>query len=145
LTPSSIKIRRRVSNVERGVLDTSVLLAFERLPVEALPSRSAIAAVTLAELAAGLHAVSDIRERSRRQARLQWAESAFTALPFDADAARAYARVYAAVLTDGRKPRGDRAVDLFIAATALSLDVPLYTRNANDFSSLCDIMSIVSM
>ncbi len=130
---------------ERGVLDTSVLLDYEQLPIEALPTLAAISAVTLAELAAGPHAVTDIQERSRRQARLQWAESEFTSLPFDAEAARTYARVYAAILADGRKPRGARAVDLLIAATALSRGLPLYTRNANDFTSLQSVMCIVSV
>ncbi len=144
-TPPSIKIPRRVLRTERGVLDTSVLLDYEYVPVEALPALAAIAAVSLAELAAGPHAVTDVQERSRRQARLQWAESEFTALPFDAEAARAYARVYAAVLADGRKPRGARAVDLLIAATALSRSLPLYTRNADDFTSLHGVMRIVSV
>ncbi len=143
--PSSIKIPRRVLRVERGVLDTSVVLDYEQLPVERLPALAAITAVTLAELAAGPHAVTDIQERSRRQARLQWAESEFTALPFDAGAARAYARVYAAVVADGRKPRGARVVDLLIAATALSRGIPLYTRNAEDFTSLHSVMRIVSL
>jgi len=122
-----------------------VLLDYEQLPVEALPALAAISAVTLAELAAGPHAVTDVQERSRRQARLQWAESEFTALPFDAEAARTYARVYAAVLANGRKPRGARAVDLLIAATALSRGLPLYTRNADDFTSVHSVMRIVSV
>ncbi len=122
-----------------------MLLDYEQLPVEALPALAAISAVTLAELAAGPHAVTDVQERSRRQARLQWAESEFTALPFDAEAARTYARVYAAVLANGRKPRGARAVDLLIAATALSRGLPLYTRNADDFTSVHSVMRIVSV
>ena len=53
--------------------------------------------------------------------------------------------VYAAVLADGRKPRGGRAIDLLIAATALSRKMPLYTRNPADFSSLQTIMEIVTI
>ncbi|MDQ2679717.1 MAG: PIN domain-containing protein [Candidatus Eremiobacteraeota bacterium] len=131
--------------MERGLLDTSVLLDYEQLPVEALPALAAIAAITLAELAAGPHAVIGVEERSRRQARLQWAEAEFTALAFDEDAARAYALVYAAVVADGRKPRGARAVNLLIAATALSRGLALFTRNADDFTSLQSIMRIVSV
>jgi len=73
--PSSIKTPRRVLRVERGVLDTSVVLDYEQLPVERLPALAAITAVTLAELEAGPHAATDIQERSRRQARLQLCSS----------------------------------------------------------------------
>ena len=58
-------------------------------------------------------------------------------VPFDASAARAYGRVYAAaVVNAGRKARGQRALDLLIAATALAAGVPLYTRNPSDFVGL---------
>ena len=53
-----------------------------------LPDESAIAAVTLAELAAGPHTTSDEMECSRRQDRLHWASSRWDPLPFDADAAQ---------------------------------------------------------
>ena len=103
----------------------------------------AVSALSLAELAAGPHAASDPGERGRRQDRLQRAEAAFDPLPFDAEAARAYGRVFAAVTATGRKARGPRAVDLFIAATALALDLPLYTRNGDDFRGLHDLVDIV--
>jgi predicted nucleic acid-binding protein len=60
----------------------------------------------MAELAAGLHATGDSDERAKRQDRLQRAEAAFDPLPFDGDAARAYRRIYAAVVATGRKARG---------------------------------------
>jgi hypothetical protein len=41
--------------------------------IDALPEETAIAAVTIAELAPGPHATSDDAERARRQDRLQWA------------------------------------------------------------------------
>lgn len=37
-----------------------------------------------------------------------------------------------AVLGGGRQARSARAVDLLIAATALSADLPLYTRDGDD-------------
>ena len=59
-----------------------------------------------------------IRERARRQDRLQRAEATFDPLPVDANVARAFGRIYAAVTAAGRKGRGRRAFDLVIAATA---------------------------
>jgi predicted nucleic acid-binding protein len=57
----------------RGLLDTSVVIDHDVIDVSLLPDESAIAAITLAELAAGPHATNDDEERVRRQDRLQWA------------------------------------------------------------------------
>lgn len=128
---------------ERGVLDTSVIIDLDELEPLQLPVSVAVSAVTMAELAAGPHATADPDERGRRQDRLQRAEAAFDPLPFDANAARAYGRVFAFVIGAGRKARGARAVDLLIAATALAADLPLYTRNADDFRALDDLIEVV--
>jgi predicted nucleic acid-binding protein len=131
----------------RGLVDTSVLIELEHVDPTDLPSELAISAVTLAELAAGPHATADAPERARRQDRLQRAEAAFEPLPVDADVARAYGRVYAAVAANGTKARGRRALDLLIAATALANDLPVYTLNPGDFmdvASLIDVASIPS-
>jgi predicted nucleic acid-binding protein len=125
-----------------GLLDTSVVINLGTLDRSELPDRISIAAITMAELAAGPHATSDPTERARRQDLLQRSESTFDPLPFDADAARAYGRIYASVVAAGRKARGRRAVDLLIAATALAHNLPLYTRNPDDFAHL-DGVSIV--
>ena len=130
---------------ERGLLDTSVVIDLERIPVEALPAEVAISSITMAELTAGPHATNDPAERSRRQDRLQRTEAAFDPLPFTTDAARAYGRVFAAVAAAGRKPRGARAVDLLIAATALAEGLPLYTRNADDSRALDSIVDVISI
>lgn len=127
----------------RGLLDTSVVIDLDRLDPSELPVEVAVSAVTMAELAAGPHATSDADERGRRQDRLQRAEAAFDPLPFDSDAARAYGRVYAAVIGAGRKARGARAVDLLIAATACASGLPLYTRNGDDFEALEDLIDVV--
>ncbi len=120
----------------RALLDTSVIIDLDRIPVGDLPEEQAICTITLAELAAGPHATEDEGERALRQDRLQRIESLMDALPFDADAARAYGRVYAATRAASRKPRGSRAVDLMIAAVALSRGLPLVTRNPSDFVHL---------
>ncbi|WP_419919515.1 type II toxin-antitoxin system VapC family toxin [Candidatus Poriferisocius sp.] len=130
---------------ERGLLDTSVIIDLEHLTVDSLPLQLAISTVTLAELAAGPHATDCPDERSRRQDRLQRTEAAFDPLPFGANTARAYGRVFAAVSTAGRKPRGARAVDLLVAATALAENLPLYTRNPDDFHALDTLIEVVAV
>ena len=127
----------------RGLVDTSVVIDLDRVTVQSLPREVAISVITLAELAAGPAATDDLEERARRQDRLQRAEATFDPLPFDAEAARAYGRVYAAVARAGRKARGRRMADLLIAATAVSARLPLYTRNPKDFAHLEKIATIV--
>jgi predicted nucleic acid-binding protein len=129
----------------RGIIDTSVLIDLERVGTESLPEALAISAISLAELAAGPHATADSTERARRQERLQRAEATFDPIPFDADAARAYGRAYAAVAAAGRKARGSRALDLLIAATAIAAELPLYTRNPGDFRELGPMVEIVEV
>jgi len=129
----------------RGLIDTSVIVDLERISPSLLPAEVAVSAISMAVLAAGPHATDDVTERASRQDRLQRAESAFNPLPFDAEAARAYGRVYAAVASAGRKARGARAVDLLIAATALAAGIPLYTRNADDLRALEDVVEVVAL
>jgi predicted nucleic acid-binding protein len=130
---------------QRGILDTSVVIDLEDIETNKLPVEVAVTALTMAELAAGPHAATNSDERARRQDRLQRTEAAFDPLPFDAEAARSYGRIYAAVASAGRKARGARAVDLMIAAIACSVDLPLYTRNPNDFAALDELVEIVSI
>jgi predicted nucleic acid-binding protein len=128
---------------QRGILDTSVVVDLDEIDPSLLPIEVAVSAITMAELAAGPHATRDPDERGRRQDRLQRAEAAFDPLPFDGDAARAYGRIYAAVVGAGRKARGTRAVDLLIAAAACAAELPLYTRNADDFEAIQDLVEVI--
>jgi predicted nucleic acid-binding protein len=127
----------------RGIIDTSVVIDIQRVAATDLPLELAVSAVTLAELAAGPHATADPAERARRQERLQRAEATFEPLAIDIAVARAYGRVYAAVVTARRKARGKRALDMLIAATALATELPLYTRNPDDFIGLDRLLEIV--
>lgn len=129
----------------RGLIDTSVVIDLPAIEPGQLPVEIAISAMTLAELAAGPHATTDTAERARRQDRLQRVEATFEPLPVDANVARAYGRVYAAVASSGRKARGRRAVDLLIAATAVAAGIPLYTRNPHDFDGLSDLLQVVTI
>ena len=129
----------------RGLIDTSVVIDLELIDPATLPQELAVSAMTMAELAAGPHATTDTTERARRQDRLQRAEATFEPLPVDADVARAYGRVYAAVGLAGRKARGRRGVDMFIAATAVAANLPLYTRNPQDFDGLSGLLDVVAV
>lgn len=129
----------------RGLVDTSVLIDLERIAPEELPENVLVSAISMAELAAGPHATDDPAERARRQEALQRAEATWDPIPVDAAVARAYGRVYSEVAKRGRKPRGQKALDLLIAATALSAELPLYTRNAEDVAELTGLVEIVSI
>lgn len=128
----------------RGLLDTSLVVDHDVVDADLLPDESAIAAITLAELAAGPHATSDEEERARRQDRLQWAAATWDPLPFDAETARAYGRVFAANRAAGRSGRR-RLADLLIAATAVAHGLDLYTRNPADFEGLDDVVNVVGV
>jgi len=128
----------------QGVLDTSVLIDYRLIDPDKLPDESAIAAISLAELAAGSHATGDPLERARRQSRLVWAASNWEPLPFDGATASAYGLVYSAVRATGRTSR-TRFADLLIAATALANELPLYTRNPQDFAGLDGLLRIVAV
>jgi len=125
-----------------GILDTSVVIDILKIDPGLLPRRVAISAITLAELSAGPAATQDPDERARRQDRLQRVEATFEALPLDAEVARAYGRIFAAVATQGRSTRR-RFADLLLASAALAAGVPLVTRNGADFAGLGDLVDII--
>jgi predicted nucleic acid-binding protein len=133
-----------VADTTSGLLDTSVVIDLDLSAPDDLPAEASISAVTMAELSAGPHATDDPAERARRQDRLQQLEAWVEPVAFDGDCARAYGRIYAAVLAAGRQPRR-RAADLLIAATALAAGLPLYTRNAGDFEGLEQILTVVAV
>jgi tRNA(fMet)-specific endonuclease VapC len=120
----------------RGVLDTSTVILLPQLDdAAALPEEPLITTVTLAELSVGPLVAKDDAERAARQAQLQQAEADFVPLPFDAAAARAFARVAASLRRSGRKPAA-RAYDAMIAATAVANALPVYTANPGDFRDI---------
>lgn len=127
----------------RGLIDTSVVIDWHDPQVgAALPEDIAISAITAAELTAGPAIATDAAESARRQLRLQEVESALEPIPFDANTARSYGLIVAAVCAADRKPRG-RFANLLIAATAHAHGLDLYTRNPRDFVGLEDLITVV--
>lgn len=134
----------------QGMLDTNILILRRRIDPAELPDEMAISAITLAELSAGPHEVrsnddqdqyEEHAERARRLEILQRAESEFDPVPFDAEAARIYGRVTAAVIAAGRRPRR-RVADLMIASTAIAEDLPLFTTNPGDYIGLGSLIRV---
>jgi hypothetical protein len=135
----------------RGLLDTNIMILRKWINYSELPAEMAISAITLAELSAGPHEVrrhdeqsnyDENAERARRLDVLQRAENEFDPIPFDAEAARIYGRVTAAVITAGRKPRR-RVADLMIASIAIAEGLPLFTTNPGDFNGLDHLLTVV--
>jgi predicted nucleic acid-binding protein len=121
----------------RAVLDTSVLIGAES-PGEL---EGAISAASLAELHFGVLVAGDDDERARRVRRLGVIEATFDPLPIDADVAREWGRLAAAVAGRGGRPRR-RAVDLAIVATANVHRVPLLTDDVRDFRVIEDLVDV---
>ena len=123
----------------RGLLDTSVVVSLGGLTdLDVLPARCFVSAITLAELSVGPLVAKTDRERIARQSVLQQVEADFQAIPFDDRAARAFGRVAAELRASGRKTTA-RAYDALIAATAVANELPVFTRNVDDFSGITSL------
>ncbi len=120
------------------------MIDHDQIDTEQLPEESAISAITLAELAAGPHATENKEARARRQDRLQWATATWDPLPFDAESARMYGRMFAAARAAGQSTQA-RLADLLIASTAAAHGLSLYTRNPSDFDALKRIVKIIKL
>jgi len=124
--------------IPAGLLDTSVVIELGSLRADELPLESFISAITLAELSVGPLIASPVAERTARQSVLQVTEATFDPLPFDAQCAREFGRVAAALRDSGRKSQA-RAYDALIAATAIRHELPVFTRNPDDFTGIPDL------
>jgi predicted nucleic acid-binding protein len=117
--------------VTRGaVLDTSIFIAREqgRGLARPLPEQVSVSVVTLAELELGVLMAQDPDTRSQRLATLTQVREQTAGLPADDRVASAYARLAAAELAAGRKPR---VHDAWIAATALVHGAEVWTQDAD--------------
>jgi predicted nucleic acid-binding protein len=127
--------------VSRGILDTSVLVADDIVPI---PGELAISIVSIAELKFGVLVAKNDQTRATRLSRLSSIERRFDPLPVDEAVADSYARLAARVVTVGRQPRA-RVMDLLIAATAHAHGATIYTRNGADLLGLEDLVTIASI
>lgn len=126
---------------DRGLLDTSVVVALGEADESGLPRRCLVSAITLAELSVGPLVAKSDNERMARQSVLQQVEADFDPIPFDDKAARAFGRV-AAQLRASRRKRNARAYDALIAATAVANGLPVYTCNPADFAGIDDLVLV---
>ena len=127
----------------RALLDTSVVIDYPAVLLDRVAAEASISTITLAELAFGLHSPDPLVNAAREQ-RYHWVRTSFDPVPFDEGAARVYGALCADVRAAGRDP-GPRRFDLLIAAAAVSLGLPLITRNGRDFAGLHSSLNLVSL
>jgi predicted nucleic acid-binding protein len=126
---------------QRGVLDTSVFIAAESgraLDVSLLPDESAISVITLAELNVGVLAAENTATRAARLSTLN-AVSDIELLPIDGRTARCWANLRVQLADAGRRINVN---DLWIAATAVSRNLPVVTQD-DDFAAVEGIAGLV--
>ncbi|KLL11384.1 type II toxin-antitoxin system VapC family toxin [Protofrankia coriariae] len=127
--------------MNRGILDTSVLIATNIAPI---PGELAVSVISIAELQFGVLVAKTSEARANRLARLSALQRRFDPLPVDDAVADSYSRLAARVVEIGRQPRA-RTMDLLIAATAHAHEASVYTRNAADLAGLEDLINIITI
>lgn len=125
-----------------GLLDTGVLIDLAAIDDAALPVHSRISTVTLAELGIGIALAQSPQVLALRTERLLEVEHSFDALDFCSSAARRFTTMAKLVVAEGRNPK-PRKCDLMIAAIASVNDLPLYTRNPDDFKGLDAVLTLL--
>jgi predicted nucleic acid-binding protein len=114
--------------VTRGLADTSVFIARESgraLEVDAIPDVLGVSVITVGELRAGVLSAVSVDTRDRRLATLTQA-LALQPIPIDEAVAEAWAKLRVTLRDAGaRMPVNDS----WIAATAISLGVPVVTQD----------------
>lgn len=129
---------------ESGVLDTCVYIDLDLLDPAHLPAVPEITAITMAELHQGVATARNPAVRAARTEKLGAAIVDFDPLPFDGDAATRFGTLVGLTLATKRDPK-PRRMDLMIAAIASARGLPLYTRNADDFKGLRDMLTVIAI
>lgn len=114
--------------MSRGLADTTVFIARESgrpLGRNALPNEVGVSVITIGELRAGVLAAVDVETRDRRLGTLTEALT-FQPVPVDDRVSESWARLRLLLRdSDQRMPVNDS----WIAATAMSLGVPVVTQD----------------
>ena len=129
---------------ESGVLDTCTYIDLGQVDPASLPRAPEITAITMAELQQGVAMAKNAITRAARTELLGAAIVDFDPLPFDGEAAARYGTLVALTIEAKRDPR-PRRLDLMIAAIASAHDLPLFTRNINDFVGLEAMVSAIAV
>lgn len=112
----------------RGLGDTTLFIAREAdrpLDTAALPDEIGVSVITIGELRAGVLAASDVETRDRRLATLTQA-LAMQPLPVDDRVADSWAKLRLLLRDSGQRMAVN---DSWIAATAMSLGIPVVTQD----------------
>jgi toxin FitB len=122
--------------LSRAVADISIFVtAAAADELGELPERIAVAAITAAELELGVLRATSPEARAIRLATLSRVQATYPLLPIDPETASCFARLAAAELARGHRPRRH---DTWVAATAMRHGVSVVTRDAG-FSSFEEV------
>lgn len=116
--------------MSRGLADTSVFVASESgraLDTAALPDELAVSVITIGELRAGVLVAETVETRDRRLATLT-AALQLDPVPVDEAVAAHWARLRVLLRDSGQRMPVN---DSWIAATAMALEVPVVTQDAD--------------
>lgn len=121
----------------RGLADTTVFIAREcgrPLDADLLPSQIGVSVITIGELRAGVLAAVDVETRDRRLGTLTEA-LALQPVPVDDRVSESWAKLRLLLRDSHRRMPVN---DSWIAATALSLGVPVVTQD-DDYASVAGL------
>ncbi len=116
-----------VEKVAQGLLDTSIFIARETgRALGPLPDAAAISVITVAELHLGVLMADEPHVRAQRLRTLMSLRSLFEPIPIDTAVATTFAELVADARRTGRRPK---IMDTWLAATAVALNLPVYTQD----------------
>jgi hypothetical protein len=131
-----------VAEYSLALLDTSCVIDFPD-QLDALAEAVAVSALTIAELAYGIHHDNPL-VAAEREARYRNILNEFDPVPYSARAAHLYGAIAATVRKSGRNPR-PRRIDLMLASVAAELGAVVLTRSPADFAGIGDIARVVAV